>query len=206
MSTATVTASSFFRGVFPESDWNELSTTDCDQVCQKLMSAGALNAAAAAYMKAAQIKLGFHGQYKSGAGWTVLHNITLAPGANLNDPYTLCLISHELFHLQQSIWMRLSVQGELRAWQYQKQAYHELTGRDIGDHGEAYSGTKTYWDQLALLSTDAREDLLAAQGLMKKVSPDYRSNCLPLFPLGNFLKQGQIVEAIQAVWNLITCR
>jgi len=161
-------------------------------------------------MRARKIKLGFHQQYKSGAGWTVLRNITLAPGANLNDTYTLCLISHELFHLQQSIWMRLSVKGELLAWQYQKQAYHELTGKDIGDAGEAYGGTKEFWDQLALLSADSRDDLLAAQALMKKVAPTYRSDCLPLFPLnqevGDFLKQGKFREAYQVVWNLITCK
>jgi hypothetical protein len=210
MSTATLTSSSLFRSVFPESDWSELSPTDCDQICQKLTSAGSLNSAAAAYLKFARVKLGFHQQYKSGAGWTVLRNITLTPGANLNDASTLCLISHELFHLQQSIWMRLSVQGELRAWQYQKQAYYELTGKEIGDHGEAYGGTKPYWDELAQLSTNSREDLLTAQGLMKKVSPDYRSDCLPLFSLTKeieyFLKQGKVTEAVRVVWKLITCR
>ncbi|HLO34113.1 MAG TPA: hypothetical protein VK249_33520 [Anaerolineales bacterium] len=210
MSTATVTASSIFKSVFPESDWSEVTAADYDEIFQKLTSAGARNATAAAFMRAAKIKLGFHQQYKSGAGWTVLRNITLAPGAKLSETYTLCLISHELFHLQQSIWMRLSVQGELLAWQYQQQTYHELTGKDIGDHGEAYGGTKDYWDQLALLSADSREDLLAAQGLMKKVAPDYRSDCLPLFPLNkevaDFLKQGKFAEAFQVVWNLITCR
>jgi hypothetical protein len=210
MSTATVTASSLFKSIFPESDWTEFATTDYEEIFQKLTSAGPLNARAAAFMQKAKIKLGLHQQYKSGAGWTVLRNITLAPDAKLGDTYTLCLISHELFHLQQSIWMRLSVQGELLAWQYQKQAYHELTGKDIGDHGEAYGGTKEHWDQLAPLSADSREDLLTAQRLMKKVAPDYRSDCLPLFPLtkevGEFLKQGKITAAISVVRNLITCR
>ena len=210
MSTATVTASSIFKSIFPESDWNELTAPDYDEVFQKLTNAGSLNATVASFMRARKIKLGFHQQYKSGAGWTVLRNITLAPGANLTDTYTLCLISHELFHLQQSIWMRLSVRGELLAWQYQKQAYHELTGKDIGDQGEAYGGTKEVWDQLALLSADSREDLIAAQALMKKVAPTYRSDCLPLFPLneevGDFLKQGKFREAYQVVWNLITCK
>ena len=210
MSTATVTASSILKSIFPESDWTELTAPDYDEIFQKLASAGGLNATAALFMQKAKIKLGFHQQYKSGAGWTVLRNITLAPGAKLSDTYTLCLISHELFHLQQSIWMRLSVRGELLAWQYQKQAYHELTGKDIGDYGEAYGGTKEHWDELALLSPDSRNDLLAAQGLMKKVSPDYRSDCLPLFSLTKeimyFLNQGRIAEAFSVVWNLITCR
>jgi hypothetical protein len=210
MTTATVTTSSLFKSVFPESEWTELTSADYDEVAQILTRAGTLNATAASFMKKARIKLGFHRQYKSGAGWTVLHNITLTPGAKLSDSYTLCLISHELFHLQQSIWMRLSVQGELLAWQYQKQAYHELTGKEIGDRGEAYAGAKTYWDQLALLSADSRDDLLVAQRLMKKVSPDYRSGCLPLFSLTReikyFLKQGKIAEAFRTVWNLIACR
>ena len=210
MSTATVTASSILRSVFPESNWRELTAADYDAVCQKLTSAGALNAAAASFMKEAKIKLGLHQQYKSGAGWTILRNITLAPEASLSDNYTLCLISHELFHLQQSIWTRLSVRGELLAWQYQRQAYYELTGKDIGDHGEAYGGTKEHWDKLALLSADSRDDLLAAQGVMKKVSPDYRSDCLPLFPLTteikHFLKQGKFGEAFGALWNLLTCK
>jgi len=210
MSTATVTASSILKSIFPESDWTELTPADYDEVFQKLTSAGALNAASASFMQHAKIRLGFHQQYKSGAGWTVLRNITLAPGAKLSDTYILCLISHELFHLQQSIWMRLSVRGELLAWQYQKQAYRELTGKDIGEHGEAYGGTKEYWDQLALLSADSRNDLIAAQGLMKKVAPDYRSDCLPLFPInkeiGDSLKQGKIIDVLSVVWNLITCR
>ena len=210
MSTATITASSLIKSVFPESDWTEITAADYDEVFQKLTSAGALNSAAAAFMKKAKIKLGLHQQYKSGAGWTVLRNITLAPDANLSDTYTLCLISHELFHLQQSILMRLSVRGELLAWQYQQQAYHELTGKIIGDHEAPYEGTKKHWDELALLSADSRDDLLTAQGLMKKVSPDYRSDCLPLFPLITEIqylwKQGKFAEAFGVVWNLITCK
>jgi hypothetical protein len=135
MSTATVTASSLWKSIFPESDWTKLTPVDYDEVFQKLTSAGTLNAAVASFMKRAKIKLGFHQQYKSGAGWTVLRNITLTPGAKLSDAHTLCLISHELFHLQQPLWMRLSVRGELLAWQFQRQAYYELTGKDIGDHG-----------------------------------------------------------------------
>lgn len=210
MTTATVTASSLMRSIFPESDWTEVPPLDCDQICEKLKSAGALNAAAAEYLRKRRIKLGFHQQYKSGAGWTVLHNITLAPNAKLSDNYTLCLISHELFHLQQSLWMRLSVKGELLAWQYQQRAYRELTGCEIGDQGQAYSGTKEHWDGLALLNPDSRDDLLAAQKLMKKVAPDYRSDCLPLMPLTKeiayYLGKGKFAEAFSTVMNLITCR
>jgi hypothetical protein len=120
------------------------------------------------------------------------------------------LISHELYHIQQPLLARLSVQGELLAWQYQIDAYRELTGNEIGDHGQAYGGTKAFWDQIAQLSADSRDDLLKAQALMKKVAPDYRSDCLPLFPLlqevGFYLGKGRIKDAFDVVWNLITCK
>jgi hypothetical protein len=45
---------------------------------------------------------------------------------------------------------------------------------------------------------------------MKKVAPDYRADCLPLFPLdkevGDYLQQGKIVDLLNVVWSLITCR
>ncbi|MEP7134381.1 MAG: hypothetical protein ABI904_05565 [Chloroflexota bacterium] len=210
MTTATKNAVSIIKSILPELDWNEIKPAEYEQVFQTLMAAGTFNASAAQFMKQAKIRLGLHQQYKSGAGWTVLRDITLAPEEKLLDPYTLCLISHELFHIQQSLLNRLSVRGELLAWQYQIKSYHELTGMDIGDHGQAYGGTKVYWDQIALLNPDSRDDLLKAQVLMKKVSPDYRSDCLPLFPLmkevGFYLGKGRIKDAYDVVWNLITCK
>jgi len=210
MSTATINATSIIKSLFPETDWTEVKPEEYELVFQMLSAAGTLNASAAQFMKQARIKLGLHQQYKSGAGWTFLRNITLAPDGKLLDPYTLCLISHEIIHLQQPLLTRLSVRGEMLAWQYQIQAYRELTGKDIGDHGQAYSGTKAYWDQIAQLSADSREDLLKAQALMKKVAPDYRSDCLPLFPLlkevGFYLGKGRVKDAFDVVWNLITCK
>ena len=210
MSTATINATSIIKSVFPETDWTEIKPEEYEQVFQTLMAAGTLNASAAQFMKQTKIRLGFHQQYKSGAGWTFLRNITLAPGGKLLDPYTLCLISHEVIHIQQPFLTRLSVFGEMLAWQFQIKAYRELTGKDIGDYGEAYGGTKVYWDQIAQLSADSRDDILKAQALMKKVSPNYRSDCLPLFPLakemGFYFGKGRIKEAFDVVWNLVTCK
>ena len=210
MSTATMNATSIIKFLFPESDWTEVKPEEYEQVFQTLMAAGTMNAKAAQFMKQAKIRLGLHEQYKAGAGWTLLRNVTLSPDAKVLDPYTLCLISHELIHIQQPLLTRLSVRGELLAWQYQIQAYRELTGKEIGDHGQAYGGTKEFWDQLAQLSADSRDDLLKAQGLMKKVAPDYRSDCLPLFSLtkdiGYYLGKGRIKDAYDVVWNLITCK
>ena len=141
---------------------------------------------------------------------TLLRNITICPGDDPLSPYVLSLIIHEAFHLKQSIWMRLSMQGELRAWQYQKAAYRKITGCDIGDAGQAYAGTRQHWDDIARLDSDSRDDLIKAQVFTKRVSPDYRSNCLPLYPLPQeiafYWKQKKYVEAFKAVWNLITCR
>ena len=210
MSDATVGKKAFLNGLFPETNWSELKPDDYKLVYQRLGNAGPLGAQAARYLQEKRTKIGFHKQYKSGAGWTLLKNITLTPGAKLSDPYTLCLISHEAFHLRQSVLMRLSVRGELIAWQYQKRAYRELTGKDIGAPGQAYGGTKEIWQKLSRFSANNRQDLQRAQKTMKAISPDYRSDCLPLLPLteevGFCLRRWKIGEAAAAIWNLFTCK
>ena len=202
---------SFWRRLFPETRWTELLSTEYSQVFQLLREAGPLGGEAAKHLQTRRVRLGFHEQYKSGAGWTLLRNITLAPNEKLSDPYTLCLIIHEAFHLTQSILKRLSMQGELLAWQHQERAYFELTrGKRIGDSGQAYGGTRKHWDELMQLSTDSREDLARAREVMRKISPSYRSYCLPLYPLlkevGYCLWRGKLKEAFEAVKNLISCK
>lgn len=125
------------------------------------------------------------------------------------DPFALSLIIHETFHLKQSLWMRLSMQGELRAWQYQKEHYPliaNVKGRQIGEAGEAYSRTQDHWDKLAKLSPDSREDLETARNLMKSVAKGYRADRLPLYPLPQEisyqLKQGKFGQAIKVALNL----
>src|SRR5262245_21207484 len=210
MSTFKIEGAKWLEGLFPEWNWQELAREKYEEVIQRLHEIQDLDNEVTKYLKDNKIRIGFHKQYKSGGGWTFLRNITLCPGDDPLNPYVLSIIIHETFHLKQSIWMRLSMQGELRAWQYQKQVYRQLTNNDIGDVGEAYPGKKVYWDEMATLDSNSREDLLRAQRLTKSVSPDYRSNCLPLFPLpqefGFYWKQGKIKEAFQMMWNLITCR
>ena len=210
MSTFKIEGAKWLEGLFPEWNWQELTRDKYDEIFQKIHAIQDLQEEVINYLQNNKIRIGFHKQYKSGGGWTLLRNITLSPGDDPLNPYVLSLIIHETFHLKQSIWMRLSMQGELRAWQYQKQTYRKLTDKDIGDSGQAYAGTKLHWDDIAKLDSDSREDLVMAQELTKKVSPDYRSNCLPLFPLPQeiafYWKQRKYVEAFKAVWNLITCR
>jgi hypothetical protein len=210
MSTFKIEGAKLLEGLFPEWNWQELAREKYEEIFQTIHGIQDLEDEVTTYLKNNKIRIGFHKQYKSGGGWTFLRNITLCPGDDPLSPYVLSLIIHETFHLKQSIWMRLSMQGELRAWQYQKQTYHKLTSKDIGDGGEAYPGTKLHWDAIAQLDSNSREDLVQARELTKKVSSEYRSQCLPLYPLPQevafYWKQGKYVEAFQAVWNLITCR
>ena len=210
MSTFKIEGAKWLEGLFPEWNWQELAREKYDEVFQKIRAFQDLDDEVIKYIQDNKIRIGYHKQYKAGGGWTLLRNITLSPGDDPLSPYVLSLIIHETFHLKQSIWMRLSMQGELRAWQYQKATYRKITNSDIGDSGQAYAGTKVHWDAIAKLASDSRDDLIKAQELTRKVAPDYRSNCLPLFPLPQeiafYWKQGKYTEAFKAVWNLITCR
>ena len=200
----------FVGRLFPEMDWEQLDGDRYQQVCNRLQAASEYGQATANYLQQSGVRLGYYAQENSGGGWTLLRNITLARGAALADAYTLSLIVHEIFHLKQSIFQRLSIYGELLAWQHQRKAYHELAGREIGDVGAEYAGKKAMWDQLSALSADSRADLATAQQLMSSIATGYRSDCLPLYPLfqeaGYFLRQGRIREIFSMIWNLLTCR
>ena len=201
---------SFFRAIFPETKWNELLSGDYGQIFQRLREAGPLGVEAVDFIQAKKVRLGFFEQYKSGAGWTLLRNITLAPDVDLEKPIALSLIIHEALHLKQSILTRLSMRGELLAWQHQERAYFELTKKRIGDSGQAYGGTRKHWDELMQLSPDSREDLERAREVTRAISRGYRSHCLPLYPLHRevvyFLGKGKFKEAFDAVKNLINCK
>jgi len=213
MSTFKVEGKKWLDGLFPEMNWEELKSEIYDEVFDKLSGIEQLGSEVVAYMREKKVRVGFHKQYKSGGGWTFLRNITLSPGDDPLNPYVLSLIIHETFHLKQSVWERLSMQGELRAWQYQKQTYPgiaKVKSSPIGSAGEAYSGTQQFWDELFTLSPDSREDLEKAQGVMTKISPGYRSGCLPLYPLGKEFKyfwgRKEYGLAFGVIWKLITCR
>jgi hypothetical protein len=215
MSTFKIEGKKLLDGIFPERKWEELKSEVFDQVCQKLSEIEQLGSEVVAYMKEKKVRIGFHEQYKSGGGWTFFRNITLSPRDKKDplNPYVLSLIIHEIYHLKQTIWTRLSMQGELRAWQYQKQTYPavaKIEGNEIGSAGEAYGGTKEFWDELFALSSESREDLAKAQDVMTKISPGYRSGCLPLYPLGEEFKyywgRKEYISAFGIFWTLITCK
>ncbi len=201
---------SFLGNFFPELRWQQLDPTQTAQLLSDFHGSGAVLTATLAYVQKHGVKFGYLPQAYSGGGWTLLHNISIAPGQNIPPRYLASLIIHEVFHLGQPILTRLSVYGELMAWQYQQQGYRQAFGKGIGEPGEAYSDTQAFWDVLAGLSAESRDDLAQARLVMKKISEHYRSDCLPLFPLFKeiwyFLRQGNFKGGFDIIKNLVTCR
>jgi len=213
MSTFKIEGAKIVDWLIPEFNWEALDFTRSKEVFEKLMSTDQLGSEFSDYIKKRRPRIGFHKQYKSGGGWTFFGNITLSPGDDPFDPYVLSLIIHETFHLSQSIAMRLSMQGELRAWQYQKRTYPHIAstrGNEIGTKDEAYGRgkeTKEFWEELARLSPDSRDDLEKARTVMQNISKGYRSDSLPLYPLPQeivfCLKQGKIKDVIDVIRKLV---
>jgi len=159
---------------------------------QNLDKFGAYGPAVADYIRAHATQLGYFPQKSSGGGWTLFGNLTLLPESDLSDQRNLAIIIHEVLHLQQSLVMRLSIQGELLAWQFEYQAYHNATGKYYGEKGLPFDGTSIQWDELSRLSAASRQDLARAQILMKEVSSVYRAEKLPLYPLGREVKHALV--------------
>ncbi len=214
MSTFKIDGAKVLDRLVPEFKWDALDAPRSEKVFERLLSTALPGDKIVEYLKRRKPKIGFHTQYKSGAGWTFFGNITLTPRSDPLDAYVLSLILHETFHLKQSILLRLSVQGELRAWQYQKRTYPEIArtkGKAIGTQGEAYGEvgeTNEIWEELSRLSPDSREDLKRAQTLMQQISTGYRSGSLPLYPLpqelGFYLGHGRFKDAIDTIRRLLT--
>lgn len=175
---------SSLAALFPELGWQEFSPDERQRLLRNLDEFGPLGRAAAGYLRAHATRLGYFPQTRSGAGWTLANNLTLPPGADLDDLRIRAVMIHEVLHLQQPLPTRLSIRGELLSWQLEYQAYHEVTGAYYGADDRPFAGSAAAWADLARLDPTARADLARAQFLMKKISPRYRAHLLPLFPLG----------------------
>jgi hypothetical protein len=141
------------------------------------------------YLSAHCTKIGFSRQTVStGAIWFIDRNIYLnSHYYNLqtatNDPFLLSLIVHEVRHLQQGFFTALSVYGELEAWQLGFRVYQSLTGHlPLGSD----SNSKAAAVEIMLLPLCRdRPTLRRAQVLMQTYAgKGYRSDLLPLYPLG----------------------
>ncbi len=133
------------------------------------------------YMRQRGTKVSVHEQ-PTGARWTAFRRIEIHPRfAHLSpdDPYAASLIIHEVRHLQQGVFMALSVYGELEAWQLQFGFLKTWTGRYHDEPQrnavlEQLMALPLGWDRVAL--EEARRLMKAYAGRA------YRVDLLPLYP------------------------
>lgn len=173
-----------FKQIIPELGWEKLTPVTLEQLLKNLDGFTPHGPPAATYLREHATRLGYFVQTGNAAAWTLTNNLILHPETDLNHPRTMALLIHEVLHLQQPFSLRLSIQGELAAWQLEYQAYHAATGKWYGEPGTPFAGKKAQWEMLARLSSGLRADLAQAQRLMKEISPGYRAHLLPLYPLG----------------------
>ncbi|MCC6298744.1 MAG: hypothetical protein IT314_05570 [Anaerolineales bacterium] len=197
---------------FPELTWKELDSTERESVLQSLSNYGPYGQPTAVYINQSMVDMGFFPQ-KTGAGWTLFGNLILKPGIDLNSPFNNSLIVHEVLHLQQPLLTRLSVYGELLAWQLQYQAYYDVTGLHFGEQGATFSQdplNADRWKILSQLNPDSLQDLETAQKLMREIDPAYRSNLLPLEPISKTISRkvlrvgSGITKSIIAIGQITT--
>lgn len=173
--------------IIPELGWQKLTPAALEQLLKNLDAFPPYGPPAAAYLRAHATGFGYFAQTGNAAAWTLANNLILHPETDPDHPRTMALLIHEVLHLQQPFMLRLSVQGELPAWQLEYQVYYAATGKRYGEAGTPFVGDAAQWQALAQLSADSRQDLAQAQRLMKQISPGYRSHLLPLYPLGREL-------------------
>jgi hypothetical protein len=145
------------------------------------------------YLRSRRTKIGFSRQSAStGAIWFIdgniylnsrYYNLQTAPG----DPHLLSLMVHEVRHLQQGFFTALSVYGELEAWQLGFRIYQNLTGQlPLGRNGNQH---EALLEIMSLPLNWDRQILRRAQTLMQVYAgKGYRSDMLPLYPLGKEIK------------------
>ena len=158
-----------------------------DRSLKTLEQCGAEGRSALDFIRAHRVELSFHEQ-PTAARWTLGGHIQLHPRYADGDPsaaYLLCLIVHEVKHLQQGFFTALSVYGELEAWQLQFSFLKTFTGK--------YHDNPRYdsviHELMSLPLSVNRDALLKAQQLMKDYAgKKYRIDLLPLFPLIHEIK------------------
>jgi hypothetical protein len=120
-----------------------------------------------------------------GAFWTALGTIHLnsvyySRNTDVNDAGMLTLLIHEVKHLQQGIFLALSVYGELEAWQLQFRLYHKLTNAPMHPAIAELMRLPLKYDRDGLKKAAALMQAYAGKG--------YRADLLPLYPLGREIR------------------
>ena len=153
---------------------------------EQLASLGEDGRVAAEYLRVRNTYISFWKVRKNvGAFWTLLGTIHFnsfyySVKTEVDNIGMLTLLIHEVKHLQQGLFLALSVYGELEAWQLQFRLYHRLTGKPMHP---------AIAEMMSLPLEYDRTVLRRAQGLMQAYAgKGYRSDLLPLFPWGKEIK------------------
>lgn len=149
------------------------------QILDQLTNYGPVAAATGKYLQDRNVNFKFRKLKYSAAAWTWSGSIQLndkfeSSMGLLPDPNLLSLVIHETRHLQQGPFKALSVFGELDAWQVGFNFFKEWSDSPLHPILEEILCLPLIWQ---------RTNLKMAATLMKKVSPGYKIDLLPLYPL-----------------------
>jgi hypothetical protein len=157
-----------------------------EKLFEALINLGAPGREAVEYLRAHKTYIGFWRVRKNvGAFWTGLRTIHFnsvyySRNTNVNDVSMLTLLIHEVKHLQQGIFLALSVYGELEAWQLQFRLYHGLTNAPMHPTIAELLNLPLKYDRDVMRKTVTLMQAYAGKG--------YRADLLPYYPLGHEIK------------------
>lgn len=152
----------------------------------QLASLGEEGRQAAEYLRAHKTHIGFWKARKNvGAFWTFLRTVHFnsfyySMKTEAKNVDMLTLLIHEVKHLEQGIFLALSVYGELEAWQLQFRLYHQWSGKPMHP---------VIAEMMSLPLAYDRAVLRRARDLMQAYAgKGYRADLLPLYPWGKEIK------------------
>lgn len=157
-----------------------------EKLFEAVAGLGEEGCAAVDFLKARRVKIGFKNVRPNiGAFWTVFGNIRLnshyySYETSLDDLRIRTLVIHEARHLQQGLMTALSVYGELDAWQLEFGIYRRVKGR--------YPHAAIAELMELPLVCDRKVLKKAAKLMQDYAGKGYRSDLLPLYPIGREIK------------------
>ena len=157
-----------------------------DTLLEAVTQVGEEGVAAVNFLRARGTQIGFKKVRPNvGAFWTVFGNIRLnshyySYETPLDDLRIKTLIIHEARHLQQGFITALSVYGELDAWQLEFGIYHRIKGKYPHSAIAELMTLPLKYDRDVLEKAVTLMQAYAGKG--------YRTDLLPLYPLGREIK------------------
>ena len=157
-----------------------------ENLLEALVRLGADGHAAAEFLRAHKTYIGFWRVRKNvGAFWTGLRTIHFnsvyySRNTSVNDAGMLTLLIHEVKHLQQGVFLALSVYGELEAWQLQFRLYYQLTNAPVHSAIAELLTLPLKYDRAVMRKAVTLMQAYAGKG--------YRADLLPFYPLGREIK------------------